>query len=186
MRIYVASSWRNPWQPETVRVLRALGHEVYDFRAPDEPGGTEGGFSWREIDPAWRTWKPDVYRAALDHPLATHGFGRDFGAMKWADGCVMVVPCGRSAALELGWCAGAGKRTAVLYPFGINAPSGSAGLKEHGHTLSRHGGPCASCGDLDGCHKPGELDSVEPELMNRLADAILLNADELRSWVNRS
>ena len=32
MRIYVASSWRNPTQPVMVTTLRDAGHEVYDFR----------------------------------------------------------------------------------------------------------------------------------------------------------
>lgn len=34
--------------------------------------------------------------------------------MQWTTVCVMLQPCGRSAALELGWAIGAGKRTAVL------------------------------------------------------------------------
>ena len=42
-RIYVASSWRNPYQPEVVAALRKAGHEVYDFRNPkDNPGGFHG------------------------------------------------------------------------------------------------------------------------------------------------
>jgi hypothetical protein len=36
MKIYVASSWRCKYQPEVVRKLRALGHEVYDFRGPGD------------------------------------------------------------------------------------------------------------------------------------------------------
>lgn len=31
-RVYAASSWRNPYQPEIVQKLRDAGHEVYDFR----------------------------------------------------------------------------------------------------------------------------------------------------------
>lgn len=46
-RIYVASSWRNPYQPEVVAALRKAGHEVYDFRNPkDNPGG----FHWADVD----------------------------------------------------------------------------------------------------------------------------------------
>lgn len=33
-KIYVASSWRNPFQQEVVNILRDLGHEVYDFKNP--------------------------------------------------------------------------------------------------------------------------------------------------------
>ncbi len=34
--------------------------------------------------------------------------------MEKADTFVLVLPCGRSAHLELGWAVGAGKRTAIL------------------------------------------------------------------------
>ena len=30
MKLYVASSWRNPWQPTVVADLRDLGHEVHE------------------------------------------------------------------------------------------------------------------------------------------------------------
>ena len=35
--------------------------------------------------------------------------------MQWADACVLVLPCGRSAHLELGWFVGQGKATCVLH-----------------------------------------------------------------------
>lgn len=56
----------------------------------------------------------DEYLAMLDHPRASEGFAADFAAMQKADAFVMVLPCGKSAHLELGWAAGAGKRTAIL------------------------------------------------------------------------
>ena len=34
--------------------------------------------------------------------------------MEWADTCVLVLPCGRSAHLEAGWFKGRGKRLIVL------------------------------------------------------------------------
>ena len=37
-RIYVASSWRNKYQPEVVAALRKAGHGVYDFRNPEDKG----------------------------------------------------------------------------------------------------------------------------------------------------
>lgn len=117
-RIYVASSWRNEWQPSVVEMLRNLGFEVYDFRNP-RPGDT--GFAWSEIDPEWQQWDTAGYAAALAHPIAEAGFRSDFDAMRWADTVVMVTPCGSSAHLELGWAAGAGKRTAVL-AFEIREP----------------------------------------------------------------
>jgi hypothetical protein len=111
MRIYVASSWRNDYQPEVVQLLRDAGHDVYDFRHP-APG--DDGFHWAEIDPAWRTWTPAQYRAALAHPLAQMGFAQDKLALQMADATVLVLPCGRSSHLELGYAAGLGQATAVL------------------------------------------------------------------------
>lgn len=114
MKVYVASSWRNPKQQEVVERLRAEGYDVYDFRAPSVPGGTEGGFQWSEIDPDWKAWTPERYREALDHPLAQHGLGRDLAGMELSEACVMVQPCGVSAATELGYMIGRGKLALVL------------------------------------------------------------------------
>jgi len=121
-KIYVASSWRNELQPGIVAQLREAGHEVYDFRNPPDAGrgevmggrGTGSGFQWSEIDPNWRKWTAKQYRQALENPIAKRGFDSDFGAMQWCDICLLVLPCGRSAHLELGWCAGDRKRTIVL------------------------------------------------------------------------
>jgi hypothetical protein len=109
-RIYVASSWRNKFQPAIVEQLRDAGHEVYDFRAPF----STTAFAWSELDPEWQQWDAKRYRTALRMPRAREGFNADFGAMKWADIGLLVLPCGRSAHLELGWMAGVGKRTIIL------------------------------------------------------------------------
>lgn len=93
-KIYVASSWRNVFQQDVVAILRDLGHEVYDFKNP--PHGN-GGFQWSDIDPDWQNWTTEQYQEALNHPIAQKGFDSDFNGMQWADVCVMVLPCGRSA-----------------------------------------------------------------------------------------
>ena len=36
--------------------------------------------------------------------------------MLWADTCVLVLPCGRSAHTEAGWFAGRGLKTIVYMP----------------------------------------------------------------------
>ena len=113
MKIYVASSWRNEYQQEVVKKLRELGHEVYDFR---NPAPNNYGFAWSQIDPNWQSWSPIEYIECLKHPISEAGFKLDFDAMKWADCCVMVLPCGRSANTEAGWMKGAGKQVHVFMP----------------------------------------------------------------------
>ncbi len=119
--VYVASSWRNPMQPAVCATLAAAGIEHYDFRNP--AGGT--GFSWREVKTdvpsasgvkaKGSDWEQaDEYLRMVAHPRAIEGFEADFAAMKRADTFVLVLPCGKSAHLELGWAVGAGKRTAIL------------------------------------------------------------------------
>lgn len=112
--VYVASSWRCLMQPSVVRILKAAGIDHYDFRNP--PNGT--GFSWHEVMAGFDMDRQlaDVqdYLAALEHPRSIEGFNADFEAMQRADTFVLVLPCGRSAHLELGWAVGQGKRTAIL------------------------------------------------------------------------
>ena len=163
MNVYVASSWRNPFQPGVVEFLRSEGFEVYDFRNPS-PG--DSGFHWSEIDGGWKDWDLDRYKSALESDLAKDGFGKDFAAMEWADACVLVLPCGRSAHLELGWFAGQGKPTVIVYPQ-ANWPVAEVG----GHSMNNEH-PCAECGDLDGCHVPAQLLRIEPELMYKMCGAI--------------
>jgi hypothetical protein len=121
MKIYVASSWRNEHQPLVCSELREDGHDVYDFRHP-EPGNN--GFSWRSLGDSakdWQSWSVAEYLAALAHPVAAHGFALDMNALKGADVCIYVMPCGVSASLEAGYAVGAGKPTAVYVP-GMREP----------------------------------------------------------------
>jgi hypothetical protein len=113
MKLYVASSWRNLYQPEVVSRLRLANHEVYDFRHPS-PG--KEGFSWASIDASWQQWSVREYRAAARHDFARQGFQTDFEALNWCEGCVLVLPSGVSAHLEAGWCKGAGKTVVVYAP----------------------------------------------------------------------
>lgn len=110
-KIYIASSWRNQHQNSVVRACRALGHEVYDFKNPKEG---ENGFSWSHIDINWKNWTPEDYLKIIDHPITNGGFLNDMDALRWCDTCILLLPCGRSAHLEAGYCVGAGKLTAVF------------------------------------------------------------------------
>lgn len=108
LRIYVASSWRNELQPRVVAALRAQGHEVHDYKASASTPGELESLSGLRLEPA-------RFRELLStHPLAQSLFDKDMGALQTCDVCVLVLPCGKSAHLELGWAVGAGKRTVVL------------------------------------------------------------------------
>lgn len=112
-KIYVASSWKNTHYPEVVRRLRDAGHEVYDFRNPPQGGN---GFRWTDIDENAMNWTFEQYAEGVNHPLAKQQFANDIEAMEWAEVCVLVLPCGRSAHTEAGWMAGRGKRVIAYIP----------------------------------------------------------------------
>lgn len=121
MKVYVASSWRNPLQPLVCKTLEAAGIDYYDFRHPEEG---ESGFHWTHVGmPTYElrrnyevpTVPVEEYLRGLQHPIAQRGFKFDFDAMKSCDTCVMVMPCGKSAHLELGWFTGQpDRRSAIL------------------------------------------------------------------------
>lgn len=111
-RIYVATSWRNPYQETVVQTLRNQGHAVYDFK---NPGRGLKGFAWEDIGLDPKAISAVDYRhAILTHPRAAQGYMADMRAMEWADTCVLVLPSGRSAHLEGGWFAGRGKRLVIF------------------------------------------------------------------------
>jgi len=112
-KIYVASSWRNTYYPDVVKRLLEAGHEVYDFRNPPHGGH---GFHWTDIDEKAFGWGVEEYRKGLEHPLAERQFQADLKALEWADTCVLVLPCGRSAHTEAGWMAGAGRKVIAYIP----------------------------------------------------------------------
>ena len=108
MKVYVASSWRNEVYPEVVRALRKAGHEVYDFR--------HQSVSWEEFD--WNVTNgvtSDELFGVLEHPVVQTRFSNDMTALKDCDAVVCVLPCGRSAHLELGYGIGTGKSTVLLW-----------------------------------------------------------------------
>jgi len=114
--IYVASSWRNPLYEGVLAILRAAHLPYYDFK---NPVAGNAGFHWHEIAPDWEHWSPAQYRTALEHPLASTGFHYDMDALKACSTLLLVLPCGRSAHLELGYAIGAGKNTIIYYPSDI-------------------------------------------------------------------
>jgi len=113
-RIYVASSWRNSYFYKVVDSLKAGGHEIFNFRNPREG---YAGFHWKEIDPNWQKWTREEYIDKLTtSEISSYGYLSDFRGMQWADTCVLVLPCGRSAHMEAGWFVGANKRLIIFMP----------------------------------------------------------------------
>ncbi len=121
LRIYVASSWRNEARQQlVVKTLRAYGYSVYDFRNP-APANT--GFSWRSC--ATDEQLRDAHRfrdEVLTTDVAQAGFRSDMDALRAADATVLVLPCGRSAHLELGYAVGAGQGTIALLDDPMSEP----------------------------------------------------------------
>ena len=103
MKVYVASSWNNEVYPEVVKALRRAGHDVYDFR--------HQGIS----DPNPVEMNSEKLLNYLDEPKIRTIFKNDMDALEASDAVVCVLPCGRSAHLELGYGIGAGKRTVLLW-----------------------------------------------------------------------
>ena len=112
-KIYVASSWRNQYYPDVLKKLREYGHEVYDFRNPPH---NHGAFMWKDVDPEFDKWNVNQYKQGLQHPSSERQFQADLDALNWADTCLLVLPCGRSAHTEAGWMKGSGKKVIVYIP----------------------------------------------------------------------
>jgi hypothetical protein len=121
LRIYVASSWRcEARQQLVIKTLRAHGHDVYDFRNP-APGNT--GFSLRSCATDEQLRDARRFRdEVLTSDTAQRGFQLDMEALRYADATVLVLPCGRSAHLELGYAVGAGQGTIVLLDDPMSEP----------------------------------------------------------------
>ena len=118
MKIYVASSWRNEYQQSVVQKLREANHEVYDFR-------TDGkSFDWKDIEFSWKGTTNDVierFKSALNHSLARDAFNADMQALRHANVCILVLPCGNSAHLEMGWAVSNNVHTIIYIPSGTSS-----------------------------------------------------------------
>lgn len=106
--IYLVGSLRNPGVPALAKELRAGGFEVWDdwFSA-----GERADEEWQAYEQA----RGRSYVEALAGDHARHVFDFDRDHIEAADTVILVLPAGRSAHLELGWAAGRGKQTFVLF-----------------------------------------------------------------------
>ncbi len=117
MNIYVASSCKNtievPYLIQNLRRRLSTGTVIYNFLAP-APGVS--GFLWNSVDPDHASWTHWAWLQAMKSTQANAGYDRNFRAMRDADLCIVLLPCGRSAHLEAGWCAGQGKTLFIYGP----------------------------------------------------------------------
>lgn len=107
--IYVASSWKNYIQQSVITAIRAFNIDCYDFKYDEG-----ANFHWSEVGVNSEIERVSDYRAALSTDRACAGFASDKAALEKADACILVLPCGKSSHLELGYCIGQGKRTAIF------------------------------------------------------------------------
>lgn len=109
--IYIIGSLRNERIPEIARAIRNTGIEAFDDWYAAGP----------EADDYWKAYersKGSSYGSALRGWAANHVFDFDKFHLDRVDAGVLVTPAGRSGHLELGYVAGKGKPTYVLFPDG--------------------------------------------------------------------
>jgi hypothetical protein len=106
-RIYLIGSLRNKTIPEIAARLRDAGWDVFDDWYASGP----------EADDFWRDYEQSRghdLATALEGHVAGHVYSFDIGHLDRSDIAVLVLPCGRSGHLELGYAVGKGKRAFVL------------------------------------------------------------------------
>lgn len=111
MKIFVASSYKNSKQEDFVILLRQYGHEVFDFKAIDEPGKP---FSWLGVDANYRSWTMQDFKQQLISPDILSRYQKSFEFMQWADMCILLNPSGNSSHMIAGWFIGNGKKCLIL------------------------------------------------------------------------
>jgi hypothetical protein len=107
--IYVIGSLRNPAVPKIGNALRKLGLDVFDDWFASGP----------ETDDFWKKYEKgrgNGYGQALKGYMAPHVFEFDKFHLDRTDGAVLVMPCGKSGHLELGYTIGRGKPGFILLP----------------------------------------------------------------------
>lgn len=106
--IYLIGSLRSPTVPEIGNRLRGEGYDVFDDWHAAGPIADD---SWQEYE----NIRGHTYIEALQGYAAKHVFAFDLFHLNRADAGVLVMPAGKSGHLELGFLAGKGKKTYILF-----------------------------------------------------------------------
>ena len=95
MKIYVASSWRNTRYEEVCKQLTEAGHIILDWR--------KNGFRWSDVlDKPTDQWTLEDKMKVFSSDLPLLAFHNDYMLMREAHVGVLLLPCGKSAHLEIG------------------------------------------------------------------------------------
>ncbi|KFN07251.1 MULTISPECIES: hypothetical protein [Paenibacillus] len=109
-KIYIASSWKNAEQVQTLAAqLREVGFQVDDFT-----DDSRGRFVFHYSEFAGLEELDAI--SFLQHDQARRAFNEDKKWLDWADAVVLLLPAGRSAHLEAGYAKGCGKRLVIYQP----------------------------------------------------------------------
>lgn len=111
MKIYLVGSLKNPRIPVIANVLRAEGHDVFDEWYAAGPDADQ---EWQKYEKV----RGRHYRDALYGLHARTVFGLDYMHLASAEAGVLVMPAGKSGHLEIGWLAGRGTPTFILFENG--------------------------------------------------------------------
>lgn len=106
--IYLIGSLRNPQVPKIAEQLRSRGFEVFDdwhSAGPEADDFLRDHYKFRGCS----------YKEAIHSYAAKHIFTFDRHHLDRADIGLLVMPAGKSGHLELGYMAGQGKPTYVLF-----------------------------------------------------------------------
>lgn len=99
----------NKRAPKVIKQLTRLGYNVYDFYNP------ETAFLWETLIEDWTRIKPKQYTEMLNlHGKLHDTFRADMKGLETADAVILVLPCGKSAHLELGYAVADNKKTLIL------------------------------------------------------------------------
>lgn len=109
LSVYLMGSLQNPMIPAVADLLRNDGYDVFDDWFSGGP----------EVDECWQQYEKHrgrSYAEALAGYHAENAFNFDLYHIKRCDLAVMLMPCGRSAHLELGFFRGLGKPGIICLP----------------------------------------------------------------------
>lgn len=107
-KVYVMGALRNPRVPELANKIRAFGFEVFDDWYSPGP----------DADEYWQAYEKQRGRTYLEALRGAHAqdiYEFDKSHLDSCDFAVMVMPCGKSAHMEMGYLTGRGKMVFILF-----------------------------------------------------------------------